>query len=177
MNRAITDKFDRQKALTKFELICFDCKIEVMIEQEIRGPGRGDVYCKEIKRDCPWVKTSSRGNGTMCTAPSARIFKDCGFDILQKNSTYKIGKSHFLFFIYHPDMGWQPPQEMPERNRFGKIVDPETDCWELCHLNGKHWDDRKRNLEWKLKTEHKVTEPNTRSKKEPKTIYDAGVPK
>ena len=143
MKRAITEDFDRQKALTKFKLCCIKCPIDEMIEIGVRGPGRGDYHCKKIGRDCPWIKTSSRGNGTMCAAPSARIFKDCGFDILQKNSTYKIGKSHFLYFLFHPDMNWQPPQERPERNRFGKIINWDTDCWELCHGDGNHQNDEK----------------------------------
>ena len=178
MDRIIIEGFDRQGAMSEFTVECLACPIHIMIKDKVRGPTNKDCYCKIIKKDCPWIKTSVRNKNTgeMCTAPSSRIFRKYGFDFLKKNSTYVIGKSHFLFFFYHPDMNCQPPLEMPKRNRFGKIVDPNGDVWEMCHLNGDHWDDRKKNLEWKLRTEHKVTEPNKRRKKEPTTLTEAGIP-
>ena len=127
-----------------------------------------------IKKDCPWVTHSKKANGTMSVAPSAKVFKKYGFKLVNDKSTYKIGKCHFLFFLYHPDMNWEPPKENTERTRFGKII-KATDIWEMCHINGICWDDRKRNLQWGRKTEHKVLEPNTKGRP-PKTLHEAGIP-
>ena len=107
-------------------------------------------------------------------APSARVFNKYGFKLINDKSTYKIGKCHFIFFLFHVDMNWQPPQEFPERNRFGKIVLP-NDVYELCHINGIFWDDKKDNLRWDLRSEHKVLEPNVRRKNPPTNLIEAGM--
>jgi hypothetical protein len=176
MEQVVVDQFDRQGALTEFGVECLPCPIHIMIEQGIRGPGRGEYYCHKIKRDCSWRQHSTRSNGLMNFAPSARVFNKYGFKLINEKSTYKIGKCHFLFFLYHPDMMFEPPQERTERNRFGKIIQP-GDVWELCHGNGVFWDDTKRNLQWGWRSEHKVLEPNTRRKNPPTTLYEAGIPK
>lgn len=176
MEKAVIELFDRQGSMTEFEVACLNCPIHKKIEEGIRGPGRGDYYCKIIKRDCPWRTHSKRTNGIMNFAPSAAVFGKYGFKLINDKSTYKIGKCHFLFFMFHPDMNWQPPQERPDRNRFGKIIKP-TDIWELCHINGIFWDDRKENLRWDLRSEHKVLEPNVRREGLPKNLIEAGIPR
>ena len=175
MEKVVIELFDRQGAMSEFTVDCLACPIHKMIEDGIRGPGKGDCYCKIIKKDCPWVTHSKRTNGIMNFAPSARAFKKYGFDVINSKSTYKIGKCHFLFFLYHPDMYWEPPRERSERNRFGKIIKPD-EVWELCHIDGIFWNDSKRNLQWNWRSEHKVLEPNTRRKREPKTLIEAGIP-
>lgn len=175
MEQSVIDLLDIQGIYTEFEVECIKCPIHLMIQDGIRGPGKGDYYCKIIKRDCPWRCHSKRSSGVMNFAPSARVFNKYGFDLVNKKSTYKIGKCHFLYFLYHPAMNWQPPQERPERNRMGKIISP-TDVWELSHRNGIFWDDSIGNLEWVWRSEHKVFEINVR-KKNPQTIYEAGMPK
>jgi len=82
MDRIIMEGFDRQGAMTEFRVECLACPIHEMISDGLRGPGNGDCYCKVIKKDCPWVKTSVRNvkTGEMCTAPSSLIFRKYGFD-------------------------------------------------------------------------------------------------
>ena len=177
MEKAVVELFDRQGALSEFRVECLDCPIHIRIAEGLRGPGKkGGHYCQIIKKDCPWRTHSNRTGGLMNFAPSARVFGKYGFNLINEKSTYKIGKCHFLFFLYHPDMNWEPPQERTERNRFGKIID-STDVWELCHINGKFWDDNKRNLQWGWRSEHKVLEPNTRRKNPPKNLIEAGIPR
>ena len=179
MEQAVIELFDRQGAMTEFTVECLDCPIHIRIAEGIRGPGRGDYYCEIIKKDCPWVTHSKRGNGIMNFAPSARVFNKYGFDLINSKSTYKIGKCHFLYFFFHPDANWQPPQETPDgqrKNRFGKIIQPD-DIWELCHIDGIFWNDTKRNLQWNWRSEHKVLEPNTRRKGAPKNLIEAGIPR
>ena len=176
MEQAVINLFDRQGSLSHIEVPCFNCPIHQMIEKGIREPGRGKYYCKIVEKDCVWRTHSKRGNGLMNFAPSAKVFNKYGFKLINDKSTYKIGKCHFLFFLFHPDMNWEPPQERPERNRFGKIIQP-TDCWELCHIDGVFWNDRKKNLQWGWRSEHKALEPNVRRKGPPTTIYEAGIPK
>jgi hypothetical protein len=179
MEQSVIQMIDRPGILSEINVECISCPIHLMIEQGIRGPGRGDYYCHKIKKDCVWRTHSRRGNGELNFAPSAAVFNKYGFKLVNDKSTYKIGKCHFLFFLFHPDSNWEPPKERPNgilRNRFGKIVQP-SDRWELCHNNGLFWDDSKRNLEWRWRSEHKVLEPNTKSDKEPITIYEAGIPK
>jgi len=181
MEQSVIQMIDRQGILSEFEVECIACPIHLMIEDGTRagGKGKGGYYCKKIKRDCAWRTHSVRGNGHMNFAPSSAVFNKYGFKLVNEKSTYKIGKCHFLFFLYHPDMCWEPPQETPNgilRNRFGKII-TSRDRWEMCHINGKFWDDRKRNLQWGWASEHKALEPNTKSDKEPTTLYEAGIPK
>ena len=176
MEKAVVELFDRQGALSEIKVPCLNCPIHLMIEKGIRGPGKGDYYCEIIEEDCVWRTHSKRANGYMNFAPSAKVFNRYGFDLINKKSTYKIGKCHFLFFLYHPDLNWEPPEERPRKNRFGKLIQPD-DRWELCHNDGIFWNDRKRNLEWRWRSEHKVLEPNTRRKRPPRTIYEAGIPK
>ncbi len=175
MEQVVVNLFDRQGAMSEFEVECIPCPIHLMIEQGVRGPGRGKYYCKKIKRDCAWRTHSKRTSGIMNFAPSAPVFNKHGFNLINDKSTYKIGKCHFLYFLFHPDMNWQPPQERPERNRFGKIITP-TDIWELSHRNGLFWDDSISNLEWLWRSEHKVFEINVR-KKNPKNLVEAGIPR
>jgi len=178
MEEAVVGLFDRQGAISKIDVECIACPIHLMIEQEVRGPGRGDYYCHKIEKDCVWRTHSVRSNGIMNFAPSAEVFNKYGFKLVNDKSTYKIGKCHFLYFLYHPDMNWQPPQESPDgvkRNRFGKIIQP-SDVWELSHRNGLFWDDRIGNLEWLWRSEHKVFEINVR-KKNPRNLYEAGIPR
>jgi len=70
--------FDRQGAMGEFTVECLACPIHIMIKDEVRGPTNKDCYCKIIKKDCPWVKTSVRNKNTgeMCTAPSSRCQKE-----------------------------------------------------------------------------------------------------
>jgi hypothetical protein len=179
MEKTVKELIDRQGILSEFQVECIKCPIHLMIDCGIRGPGKGDYYCHRIKKDCPWRTHSKRSNGEMNFAPSAKVFNKYGFKLVNNKSTYKIGKCHFLFFLYHPDMNWEPPQERPDgvlRNRFGKIIQP-GDIWELCHINGLFWDDSKRNLQWGWRSEHKTLEPNTKSDREPTNLYEAGIPK
>ncbi len=83
MDRVITQEFDRQGAMTEFTKDCIACPIHERIKEGIRGPGKGDCYCKIIKKDCPWVITSARGNGLLGVAPSSRVFRKYGFDVLK----------------------------------------------------------------------------------------------
>lgn len=168
---------DREGMKALFDYPCIQCKLDEMIAEGIRGPGRtkGGNFCKLIKKDCSFVQTSNRKKGQMCVAPSPFYYKKYGLNILKKNSTYKIGKEHFMFYMYHPELGCKPPTHMPERNRFGVLVNPETDCWTLAHLNGLHWDDSKINLMWLLKSEHGVLEPNTRRVQVITSLREAGV--
>jgi len=178
MEQSVTKLIDRQGIFSEFEVECIKCPIHLMIDQGIRGPGRGDYYCHKIKRDCAWRTHSVRGNGIMNFAPSSKVFNKYGFKLVNDKSTYKIGKCHFLFFLFHPDMNWEPPKERPDgiiRNRLGKIVQL-GDIWELSHRNGIFWDDSIGNLEWLWRSEHKVFEINVR-RKNPKTIYEAGMPR
>lgn len=176
MEQAVIKLFDRQGAMSEIEVVCLDCPIHKRIEEGVRGPGRGDYYCHIIKKNCVWRTHSTRSNGLMNFAPSARVFNKYGFNLINEKSTYKIGKCHFLYFLFHPDNNWQPPQERTDRNRFGKIIKPD-DVMELCHINGIFWDDTKRNLQWNWRSEHKVLEPNTRRKGPPKNLIEAGMPR
>ena len=175
MEQSVIELIDVQGIMSEFEVDCISCPIHLMIRDGIRagGKGKGGYYCNKIKRDCAWRTHSVRGNGEMNFAPSAAVFNKYGFKLVNEKSTYKIGKCHFLFFLYHPSMKWEPPQEKPERNRHGKIV-KDSDIWELSHRNGLFWDDSIGNLEWLLRSEHKVFEINVR-KKNPKNLLEAGI--
>ena len=168
--------FDRELAKTKFGVPCIKCKIQQMIDDELRGPGRnkGGCFCQIIELDCPWVLTSYDSKGNNRVAPSSIAFRDCGFNLIKKNSTYVIGKEHFMFYMYHQTAGWQPPP-FPYRNRMGAIVNPQKDCWEMAHINGFHWDDSKINLMWLLKSEHVLLEPNKKRILNPYTLRVAGM--
>ena len=86
-----------------------------------------------------------------------------------------MGKSHLLFYLYHGESGYNPPEYMPAKNRFGAIVNPETDAWTLAHLDGIFSNDSKINLMWMLRTEHGKLEPNIRRIKIVKSLKDAGI--
>lgn len=178
-DNSVTPFFDREGAKTEFGWQCIKCKIQEMIDKGLRGKGRvkyGDCFCKVLKKDCPWIQTSSPGkNKDLCTAPSAYFFKKYGFDVLKKNSTYIIGKCHFLFYMYHLQGNWMPPQDKPKRNRFGKIINWETESWTMAHLNGCHWDDSRINLAWMLSSEHGILEPNTKRITEITSLKDVGI--
>lgn len=176
MDSSVTPYFDREGAKTKFTVDCIKCQIQKMIDEGLRGPGRnkGGCHCQIIGKDCPWVLTSHDCNGNNRSAPSSIAFREYGFSLIKENSTYIIGKEHFLFYMYHQTSGWSPPP-FPERNRMNAIVNPETDCWEMAHINGLHWDDSKINLMWLLKSEHGLLEPNKRRILNPTTLREAGI--
>ena len=176
MDSSVLPYFDKEGAKSRFTVDCISCKIQKMVEEGVRGPGRnkGGCFCQIIKMDCPWVLTSHDSNGNNRSAPSSIAFRKYGFNLIKENSTYIIGKEHFLFYMYHPSSGWQPP-EFPKRNRMNAIVNPETDCWEMSHINGKHWDDRKKNLMWLLKSEHSILEPNKKRMSKPINLREAGI--
>jgi hypothetical protein len=168
---------DREGMKTLFDWPCIQCKLDEMVKEGLRGPGRtkGGDHCKLIKKSCPFVQTSSRKKGKLSVAPSAYYFKKYGLNTLKKNSTYLIGKEHFMFYMYHPELGCKPPARMPPTNRFGVLVNPDTDCWTLAHMNGCHWDDSKINLMWLLRSEHGVLEPNTKRVTVITSLREAGV--
>ena len=179
MDASVIPFFDREGSKEIFGYQCIQCKLDEMIEQGLRGPSRmkGGCFCKVIERDCPFVLTSKPGkNRSLCVAPSSYYFKPFGFNLLKENSTYIIGKSHFMFYMYHPAAGWMPPQEKPKKNRFGKLINWEKDFWTLAHGNGHHWDDSKINLFWLLASEHGVLEPNKKKIEMITNLSEAGIP-
>lgn len=142
--------------------VCRICNPQEKIKLGIRGPGRGDYFCKDLGKDCPFRVTSERGSGS-AIAPSSKVFRKYGLKTLKKNSTYIYGKSHFFYFLDHPEENWTTPSR-PEKNRFGEVV-TETDIQTLAHVNGNHYDDSEKNLEWQLKSEHIRLEPNLKRNK------------
>lgn len=168
------NEIDVVNLVTEIKIPCIECCPQALVEQGLRGPGRGDCFCKIISKDCPFVITSNRGRNGQCVAPSAKVFRKYGLRTMKKNSTYLFGKSHFFFFLYFPEMNWQPPQHMPEFTRYGKPVDPTKERWTLSHCNGNHFDDSKNNLIWLLSSEHAIIEPNI-ARNTPMSLVDAGV--
>ena len=165
---------DIKGIISEIGLACFVCNAAEKIEKGIRGAGKGKggKFCKDINRNCPFVITSRRTNGSQGMSPGALVFRKYGLNVLTKTNTYKYGKSHFLFYLYHSQMNWQPPQHIPDFNRFGQLVNKETDIWTLAHLNGDHYDDSRGNLMWLLKSEHGLLEPNI-GRRVPVTVEQA----
>lgn len=165
---------DYKGILSEIRVHCIKCNPQALIEQGLRGKGKNDgVFCKVIGKDCPFVVTSKKGPNAQCVAPSSKVFRKYGLRTINDKSTYLYGKSHFFFYLYHPDMNWQPP-EMPDINRYGKVVDKEKDIWTLSHVNGNHYDDSKMNHQWLLKSEHAIVEPNM-ARSEPTSLSEAGI--
>ena len=122
--------------------------------------------------NCPYYPSSRKGlNKSVkgkrpCVAISAKVFKPMGITTYNPKNNTVLGKSHLYMYHYYPSLKWQPPP-LPEVDRFGKPVKP-TAVFELAHLDGNEHNDRKNNLFWMLKNEHKCTEKNksVRKKKE-----------
>ncbi len=155
-------------------VLCIKCNLQKKTDLGIRGDKASGYFCTDFGRKCPFVVTSTRNGEAQSVAPSSKVFKKYGLRTLNEKSTYLYGKSHFFYYLYHPNMNWKPP-ELPEKNRFGDLV-YENDIFTLEHRDGDHYNDSKDNLQFSLKSEHGVFEPNT-LRKEPANLREAGIPK
>jgi len=143
-----------KKCLTKYE----ECTYCNLVEKF-----RTDTRCL----DCPYYPSSSKGQDVSnkgvrpCVAIYAEVFKPMGITTYNSKNNTALGKSHLYMYYYYPSLNWQPPP-IPDFDRFGKPVNKETAVFELAHLDGDEHNDRKKNLFWFLRNEHKTLEPNTK---------------
>lgn len=119
--------------------------------------------------NCPYYPSSRKGltksvkGKRPCVAISANVFKAIGITTYNSKNNTVLGKSHLYMYYYYPSLKWQPPP-LPAFDRFGQPV-KSTAVFELAHLDGNEHNDRKNNLFWMLKNEHKCTEKNVPKRK------------
>jgi hypothetical protein len=120
------------------------------------------VGMKNVCSDCPFCYNSAPKKGQPSRIGlSAKVFKPLG---LTNKQISNWGRHHLFMYLFHEELNCQPP-DLPDKDRYGNIVDKQKDKYSINHGNGLHYDNREGNLGWTLPKEHIILDKANLSRK------------